>query len=75
MSKNKIEVGSRVQYKAAFLRSIGCYTGDLPFAKGTVKELIPLGSNFLANIDWGNPNVPEKVITQNLKRIGQLESV
>lgn len=66
---SKIEVGDRVQYSVQWLRSIGEYTGSLPHAKGTVKKLVPLGSKFLAVIDWGDLDVPEKVLTNNLKKL------
>ena len=71
---NKITIGSKVQYTAKFLRSIGEYTGDMPFARGTVTGLINLSKNLiLAEVDWKNPNVPEKVNIKNLKLLKDLE--
>lgn len=49
--KPPIVVGDRVQYAAEFLRNIGCLTGDLPFARGTVTTLVPLGEITLAEVD------------------------
>ena len=73
---NKITIGSRVQYSAKFLRSIGEYTGDLPFAKGTVTNLINLSKNLvLAEINWKNPNIPAKVNIKNLKLLKDLEVI
>jgi hypothetical protein len=71
----KIAVGDRVQYRAAFLRSTGMYTGDVPRAKGIVTALTPFGGagNALATIAWDIPGIPERVLTPNLKRIGEYE--
>lgn len=69
-----IAVGDRVQYKAAFLRSISAFTGPLPFAKGTVTEINKLGSSLtIATIDWGDDEIPPRVNVANLKRIKDWE--
>lgn len=65
-----IKVGDRVAYSAAFLRSTGQHTGDIPHAKGTVTELKQLGEVTLAVIEWGNPDIPEKVNVKNLCHVG-----
>lgn len=63
----KISVGSHVKYSRSFLRSISAFTGKLPFARGIVKELQPVGSSLiLARIDWQDPEVPERVNVKNL---------
>ena len=63
-----IRPGDRVRYRAAFLRSCGMYTGDVPFARGTVTELITLsGDCVLAQIDWDTPDVPVRVNVANLE--------
>ena len=71
----KIAVGDRVQYRAEFLRSTGMYTGDVPRAKGIVTALTPFGGagNALATIEWDIPGIPERVLTPNLKRVGDYE--
>lgn len=67
-----IQVGDRVRYSTNWLRSTGCYTGDLPQARGIVKELKVLSPEVvLAVIDWGNPEIPEKVNVKNLERVQQ----
>jgi hypothetical protein len=72
-SKQSIRVGDTVAYSVKFLRGIACYTGNLPRARGRVKYLTRVGSDgkgvFLAAIDWGFPDVPEKVNVANLERI------
>ena len=69
-----IAVGDGVQYKAAFLRSIGEITGPLPFAKGTVTKVDTYGSSFaIATIDWGDDEIPPRVNVGNLKRISDWE--
>jgi hypothetical protein len=61
-------VGDKVQYKAEFLRSICAYTGSLPFAKGTIKEITKYSKNFtLATIDWQDEDVPNSVNIENLE--------
>lgn len=47
-----INVGSKVRFKGAFLKSIGAYTGTLGQAKGTVTSLKELGSLRIAQIKW-----------------------
>ena len=68
---SKINVGDRVSYKASFLRSTGQFTGDLPHARGVVTEIKPLGDNALAVIDWGNPDIPSRVLVSNLSKVTQ----
>lgn len=70
----KIKVGSKVKYSARFLRSIGAYSGSLPFAKGKVTDLKKFGENFLAEIDWKDKDIPEKVLVSNLIKVGTLEA-
>ena len=49
----EITVGSRVAFKAAFLRSTGQITGWVPFARGAVVELETLSPGCtLAKIQW-----------------------
>lgn len=64
-----IKVGDRVAYSAVWLRSTGNFTGDMPFARGVVTELIPLGQTTLAVVDWANPDIPPKVNVANLTRV------
>lgn len=66
-------VGDRVKYKREFLRSISCFTGSLPFARGTIIALKGDGKNWMiATIRWDagrdvDPSeVPEKVNAANL---------
>jgi hypothetical protein len=49
----KIAIGDRVAYSAQWLRSTGNRTGDLPFLRGTVRQLIPFGPGCaLCGIEW-----------------------
>ena len=67
----QLQRGDRVAYSASFLRSIGCTTGELPQARGTVQELLELGSTQLAQIRWDTPgNLPQRVAVGNLARVG-----
>lgn len=62
-------MGDTVAYRADFLRSIGCYTGDMPQARGVVTDLVPLGETTLAKIEWDLEDLPEKVNVKNLSRV------
>lgn len=70
--EDEIKVGDKVRYSTKFLRNTGQYTGDIPFARGIVTALEPLGKGsirtFLAVIDWGNPDIPERVLVSNLEK-------
>ncbi len=67
-----IQAGSKVKYSAKFLRSVGIYSGDIPFARGTVRQLEPLSKETtLAVIDWNAPGVPERVNVANLIEVGK----
>ncbi|MBX9653873.1 hypothetical protein K2Y11_09690 [bacterium] len=65
-----IHVGDTVAYSKTFLQSTGQHTGDVPFARGKVTALIPLGSETtLAEIDWNNEELPPRVNVRNLTTI------
>lgn len=65
-----IDVGDTVGYSKAFLQSTGQHTGDVPFARGKVTALKTLGKDVtLADIDWGNPDLPTRVNVKNLTTI------
>jgi hypothetical protein len=58
-----------VQYAREFLVSTGTYTGDVPFAVGTVLELSGVESSMVALVSWDRPGLPERVNTWNLVRV------
>lgn len=64
-----IQVGDRVAFSKQWLQSTGQLTGDIPFARGTVKELKPLGETILVTVDWNDPNIPQKVNVSNLSQV------
>ena len=67
-----IKVGDLVAYRADFLRNTGQQTGEMPFARGRVVSLKQLGEETtIAEIDWGNPEIPPKVNVRNLCRTGE----
>ncbi len=47
-----LKPGDRVAYAARFLRSISCFTGGMPQARGVIRELVPIGTRKLAVIAW-----------------------
>lgn len=71
--KTTYKVGDKVAYSAKFLRSIGCYTGDMPQARGVITALgeISRGGTVIATIEWDRAgDCPEKVNVANLARVG-----
>jgi hypothetical protein len=64
-----IEIGDTVRYSRAWLQSTSTFTGDLPRAKGIVTAIKDLGGLKIATIDWGNPEIPEKVNVANLSKV------
>ena len=69
-----IQVGDTVGYSKQFLQSTGQYTGDVPFARGKVTALLPLGSEtVLAEIEWNSPDLPPRVNVKNLSTVKQIQ--
>lgn len=68
MRDQKLSVGDHVAYSAAFCRSIGELTGDIPFARGIVRSVEYLGKRQFATIDWDG-DFPPKVFSGNLSRV------
>ena len=64
-----IDVGDTVQYSRAWLQSTSTFTGDLPRAKGKVTAIKDVGDLQIATIDWGNPEIPERVNVANLSKV------
>jgi len=66
----EVKTGDRVAYSAAWLRSIGCYSGDLPALRGEVLKVQPLGRQQLATVQWAGEDQPAKVLVTNLALVG-----
>lgn len=63
----EIQVGATVAYRRQFLKSIGCYAGDMPRARGQVTALLPLGKDtVLAEVTWDHLDLPGRVNVKNL---------
>jgi len=70
--KNRVAdfaVGDKVCYSRTFLQSTGQQTGDVPFARGIVTAIEPLGETKLAVIAWDKPDFPERVNIVNLSKV------
>ena len=68
------KIGDKVKYSVRFLRSIGAYTGDLPFARGIVLEVKNQAySPALVTVQWNN-DAPCKVLASNLALISDPET-
>lgn len=64
-----MKVGDRVRYSSSFCQSIGAFTGDIPFARGTITGMFDIGKNLtMAEVDWGYEDVPPKVNIKNLEK-------
>ena len=64
-----VRVGDRVAYAKQWLQGTGQYTGDAPFARGTVTAVEPMGSTQLAVVKWDAPDLPDRVNVRNLSRV------
>lgn len=64
-----VKVGDRVAYARQWLRNTGQYTGDAPQARGTVTAVEQVGETRLATVDWGTPDLPDRVNVANLSRV------
>lgn len=60
-----MKVGDHVMYSVTFLRSIACYTGDMPRAVGKIIGFVQLGDITLAEVDWDR-EMPNRVNVKNL---------
>jgi len=67
--RTPLAIGDRVAYSVVWLRAVGIYTGNLPFARGTITGIKDLGSTRLAEIDWQDPEIPARVNVVNLVRV------
>ena len=47
-------IGDRVCYRASFLRSIGAFTGDIAFARGTIIAI----KGDIIRVQWEGENEP-----------------
>lgn len=67
-----LRLGDRIKYASRWLRSVGAYTGPLPFARGRVVALKECGRQFvLATVEWDkgtDPDVPTLINAKNLSR-------
>jgi len=65
-----LQVGDRVGYKAAWLKSVGMFTGPVAHAKGTITAIQVYSKQLsVATVDWNDPEVPVKVNTCNLAKL------
>ena len=56
--------GDKVAYSAAFLRSTSQYTGDVPFLRGEIVAVEPLGERQLCTIQWSLDGKPVHMPSQ-----------
>lgn len=68
--KHGLKVGDKVAYSVQWLRNTGQSHSDLSHARGTLTKLTPFGSGELATVDWGNPDIPERILAANLAKVG-----
>jgi hypothetical protein len=54
--------GDRVKFAARWLRSVGLFTGLMPFAVGTIESI----NGRVARVHWGADDLPAAVLIVNL---------
>jgi hypothetical protein len=64
MAKKTFVVGDRVAYSAAWLKSTGQRTGDIPFLRGAVVSVADFGAVQLCVIAWTLNGVPYAMPSQ-----------
>jgi hypothetical protein len=70
-----VNIGDKVKYSRAFLRSTGMLTGEAPFGKGTITALDSYGSKdfTIATIQWdGGFDLPGRVNVKNLILVSKI---
>jgi hypothetical protein len=67
--RHPLAIGDHVAYSVVWLRAVGCTTGNLPHARGVITGFKDMGSTRLAEIDWNDPQVPNRVNVVNLVRV------
>lgn len=67
-----IQVGMRVGYSKAFLQSTGQLIGDVPFARGEVTAVVPIGQTLFAEVRWDTPDLPSRVNVRNLATVSEI---
>lgn len=66
-----LKPGDKVAYSVQFLKSIGEFSGEIPAARGVIKEIKQIAPDLqLAVIEWITPGLPEKVNVKNLAKVG-----
>jgi hypothetical protein len=70
--RNDIQPGDHVAYSAKFLRSIGCQTGPMPFARGRVVVVRQCSGMTLATVEWRDPAGMDTVNVANLVRTADM---
>jgi len=74
---SKVYIGTRVAYTRDFLRSTGQFTGDAPFLRGEVIDIMNLNQLRLALVKWDGFEEPRTINIKNLIPVNRihLESV
>lgn len=65
----RIAVGDMVAYSREWLRSIGAYTGPIPFARGKVLKIDERSGCAIATVDWSDDEIPPRVNVRNLVNV------
>jgi len=63
------QIGDRVAYAAAFLKSTGQFTGIAPRLRGTVRSVEPFGPHALVTIAWDNYKAQSQYHDDGLGRV------
>jgi hypothetical protein len=70
-----INVGDRVAFSRAWLRSTGHFTGEVPFLRGVVRDVVRIGSGFdvpaIVTVAWDGAH-EQRVLACNLVRVDRI---
>ena len=70
----QFSIGDKVKFRREFLQSTGQYTGDVPFAKGVVREVKDMSDDRqIVTVEWDLLDTG-KVLNSNLVLQGSPES-
>lgn len=66
----RLQPGDQVAFSAAFLQSIGAYSGELPALRGEVTSTKQLGARQLAYVRWQGEQDSHAALSSTLARVG-----
>lgn len=69
---SKVYIGTHVAYSRDFLRSTGQITGDAPFLRGEVVDIVNINPLRLALVKWDGFEEPKTINIKNLIPVNRI---